>query len=355
MVKKRTNYSKNYKNMGYAQRSNSINNKSNVKTKSIKNDFSSSNGKTKRLKVNDLETTTRIRIDNDRLNDYDSLDTSFLEGRISSKKTSKIINKESGIKLTNKDNRKRNSRRNLNKSKKVDKTLVFSVFIIVVIGVLITFAVFSLVNLVTGNFSKTVVKTKIVEKEVIKNVTDENIVFLGDSITWMYKLDEHFEGHNVINSGISGDTTKKVLERMEEDVYIYNPSKVVLLIGTNDFIYGMSLDETLNNIKEIIDNLKTNRKYAEIYIESVYPINDTDNSKINHDMVCNRKNEKIDELNKEIKKICKEEKVKYIDLTDILKDEDGNLNLDYTYDGLHMNEEGYKVISKELIKYIEEK
>ena len=34
---------------------------------------------------NDLESTTRIRIDTDRINDVDSLDTSFLEGRIANK------------------------------------------------------------------------------------------------------------------------------------------------------------------------------------------------------------------------------------------------------------------------------
>ena len=33
----------------------------------------------------ELEQTTRIRIDKDRLNDYDSLDTSFLEGRLDKK------------------------------------------------------------------------------------------------------------------------------------------------------------------------------------------------------------------------------------------------------------------------------
>ena len=42
----------------------------------------------------------------------------------------------------------------------------------------------------------------------------------------------------VANRGISGDTTRGVLIRMEEDVLSLNPSGVVLLIGTNDLEEG---------------------------------------------------------------------------------------------------------------------
>ena len=160
MVKKSNTTTKKYKNMSYAQK------KSNYsKPKATK----VSTPKTSKTK--NLETTTRIRIDSDRLNDIESLDTSFLEGRITSKKTNKII---SDTKLTPKANRKRNTRRSLGKTNKIDKTLVFSVFIIVVIGILITFAVFSIVNLIGGNIkTKTVVKTETVTKKVVKNAEVE--------------------------------------------------------------------------------------------------------------------------------------------------------------------------------------
>ena len=76
---------------------------------------------------------------------------------------------------------------------------------------------------------------------------DENIVFFGDSITEVYKVDEFFPKRNVINSGISGDRTENLLERMD-DVYRYNPSKVFLLIGINDLNREKSIDEITKNI-----------------------------------------------------------------------------------------------------------
>ena len=210
MVKKSNTTNKKYKNMSYAQKKSNYS-KPKASTK-LSNKVSKPSSK-------NLESTTRIRIDADRLNDIDSLDTSFLEGRITSKKTNKIISNDS--KLTAKDTRKRNTRRSLGKTNKIDKTLVLSVFIIVVIGVLITFAVFSIVSLIGGNIkTKTVVKTETVTKKVVKNVVDENIVFLGDSLTSMYDVGGHFEAHNVINSGISGESTKEVMETLKDRVYI---------------------------------------------------------------------------------------------------------------------------------------
>ena len=346
MVKKSNTTNKKYKNMSYAQKkSNYSKPKTSTKlgTKVSKN--SSKN----------LESTTRIRIDTDRLNDIDSLDTSFLEGRITPKKTNKIISNDS--KLTAKDNRKRNTRRSLGKTNKIDKTLVLSVFIIVVIGILITFAVFSLVSLIGGNIkTKTVIKTETVTKKVVKNVVDENIVFLGDSLTSMYDVGGHFETHNVINSGVSGESTKEVMESLKDRVYIYNPSKVFILIGTNDFDeenHGeYNEDTTVNNIKTIIEEIKKNRKFAEIYVESVYPINDGEDDRIKHWMVGDRSNENIQSLNKKIKALTKKEKVNYINVYDKLINEDGLLNIDYTVDGLHINDTGYEVITGIINKYI---
>src|SRR5688572_21668304 len=62
------------------------------------------------------------------------------------------------------------------------------------------------------------------------------IVFLGDSITqgWHDNFDNSFPELRTANRGISGDTTRGVLLRLQEDVLALNPAAVVLLIGTND-------------------------------------------------------------------------------------------------------------------------
>ena len=175
-----------------------------------------------------------------------------------------------------------------------------------------------------------------------------NYLFLGDSITEFYDLDKYFPNMPVVNSGISGNTTEDILNDMKERVYDYNPSKVFLLIGTNDLRDEKSVDEVVDNIKKIIEKIEKNRKEAEIYLESVYPVNE----KINKKVVELRNNQDINEINNKIKKYAEEQNITYIDLHKKLVNDEGLLDKKYTRDGLHLNEEGYKVVTEELMKYL---
>ena len=46
-------------------------------------------------------------------------------------------------------------------------------------------------------------------------IQDENIVFFGDSITEGYNVKEFFDEYRVVNSGISGNITKNLIDRIE--------------------------------------------------------------------------------------------------------------------------------------------
>ena len=200
-------------------------------------------------------------------------------------------------------------------------------------------------------------KVKVVTKkeEVVEKVVDNNYLFLGDSITEQYDLKEYYEDYPVVNSGVSGDFTSSIVENMKKRVYDYNPSKVFLLIGINDLRNGKDVSEIVSNTKEIIELIKDNRPYSEIYLESIYPINKTDDDKIS-DSVRDIEfdNEKIIEVNDLLKDLAKDEKITYVDLYNKLIDDDGNLNISYTKDGLHISSEGYECITKELMKYIKD-
>ena len=200
-------------------------------------------------------------------------------------------------------------------------------------------------------------KVKVVTKkeEVVEKVVDNNYLFLGDSITEQYDLKEYYEDYPVVNSGVSGDFTSSIVENMKKRVYDYNPSKVFLLIGINDLRNGKDVSEIVSNTKEIIELIKENRPYSEIYLESIYPINKTDDDKIS-DSVRDIEfdNEKIIEVNDLLKDLAKDEKITYVDLYNKLIDDDGNLNISYTKDGLHISSEGYECITNELMKYIKD-
>ena len=174
---------------------------------------------------------------------------------------------------------------------------------------------------------------------------DDNFVFLGDSITNGYNLDEYYPGYPTVKSGVNGYKTQDILNNMNKMVYIYNPSKVFLLIGINDIHSGKSKEYIINNIEKIIDNIKENRKNAKIYVESIYPVNSK--------MRSNSKNDFTIEVNKAIKKLCKEKNIVYINIHDLLTDNNGDLKKKYTTDGLHLSEDGYKVVTKEITKYLQ--
>lgn len=195
---------------------------------------------------------------------------------------------------------------------------------------------------------KKCVKEKLKTTKQIKK--QENILFLGDSITEYYPIDSIYKDLPIVKSGVAGYRTKDILDRMQTMVYQYNPTKIFLLIGTNDIVDAgeEEKEKTINNIKEIIEKIKENRKKATIYLESIYPVNKGINKKV----VENRDNNTIQEINKELKDYCKKNNIKYIDMYKELKDEDDNFSKDYTDDGLHPNSLGYARISQVRIKEI---
>lgn len=188
----------------------------------------------------------------------------------------------------------------------------------------------------------------------IKVEANDNFVFLGDSITEGYPTKELFDDLPIINSGVSGYTTDDILKNLDEMVTIYNPTKVFILIGTNDIAFEKSESQITNNIKKIVQNILRKRPNTKIYIESIYPINNTEDDKIDHGVVGVRDNKKIKQINKKLKKYCKEKGYTYINIYDELSDKSGNIDLKYTKEGLHLNDLGYLKVTKSLYQYLKD-
>ena len=99
------------------------------------------------------------------------------------------------------------------------------------------------------------------------------VVFLGDSITqgWGDDLGGSFPGVKVANRGISGDTTRGVLIRLDEDVLSLHPSAVVLLIGTNDLEENAHPEQIASNLRLIIASLEMNDPTMPIILCQLFP------------------------------------------------------------------------------------
>lgn len=274
----------------------------------------------------------------DEMSFSDELDTSFVESK--RKKREQIIEELNSS--YEKDENKREHREIRKKPKvRIGRMVVF-VFVCVLLLFLIGVGVYSL-------FIPP--KEKIVTKEKTIVVVDDNYLFLGDSLTEYYDLDKYYKDLPVVNSGISGNITEDILNDIDHRVYQYNPSKVFLLIGTNDIQKGISSSEIVDHIKEILTDIHDNRPYAELYLESLYPVDE------DKDASRDRTNEEIIEINKKLKKYCKDKDIVYIDLFQELvdeEDEDIRIKDEYSEDGLHLTDEGYEVVTNKIMKYLKE-
>ena len=99
------------------------------------------------------------------------------------------------------------------------------------------------------------------------------VVFLGDSITqgWGGGLGAAFPGIKVANRGISGDTTRGVLLRLQEDVLALNPAAIVLLMGTNDLEEGATPEIIAGNLRLIVAGLEQHDARMPIVLCQVFP------------------------------------------------------------------------------------
>lgn len=247
------------------------------------------------------------------------------------------------------------------KMKKKASIIRFSILALTVF--VLAILILSTIKITNKNVDAKVMTTSIAttdtEKEPEKvDYTKENIVFYGDSITNFYDLEKFYPDLPVINSGTSGFQTHDLIDLVKERVYIYNPTRVFIMIGTNDIAFtDLTDEEIVANTMKVCKLIHKNRPNTKIYVESLYPINgdDSDNDIVNTSMVGKRTNERTKNVNKLLKEKCKENDVTYINLYDKLLDEDGDLKVEYSTDGLHISDEGYEVITKELMKYIEKK
>ncbi|PCJ94209.1 MAG: acylhydrolase [Flavobacteriaceae bacterium] len=176
------------------------------------------------------------------------------------------------------------------------------------------------------------------------------IVFMGNSITigWSSHHPEFFEGKPYVNRGISGQTTPQMLLRFKQDVVQLNPKVVVICAGTNDIAGNTgyaSIQMIMDNLSSMVEIAQAND--IKVVLASVHPAFDYPWSK------GLAPNERIPELNGEIKKYADAHSIVYLDYFSAMTDGNNGLRTELTYDGVHPNKEGYAImepLAEEAIK-----
>jgi lysophospholipase L1-like esterase len=172
---------------------------------------------------------------------------------------------------------------------------------------------------------------------------ENRVVFFGDSITDIWKLDEYFPGKPYVNRGIGGQTTPQMLVRFRQDVVNLQPKVVVILAGTNDIAGNtgpMLVADIEANYASMAELASANQ--IRVVMSSVLPVHNYTPQSLN--LFAGRSPEKILELNRWMKNYCAAKGCVYLDYFSAMVDDKGLLKRDLAEDGLHPNAAGYKVM-----------
>lgn len=166
------------------------------------------------------------------------------------------------------------------------------------------------------------------------------VVLMGDSITELWaQLDPGFFSGEVLDRGISGQTTDQMLGRFRADVIDLKPEVVQILAGTNDVAGNTgptSLQRIENNIQSMVELAQAH--HIHVVLGSVPPaarfgwrpaISPIDT---------------IRTLNSWMQNYAMKAHVVYVDFYSALADKDYAFKSDLSPDGVHPNAAGYAVM-----------
>lgn len=107
----------------------------------------------------------------------------------------------------------------------------------------------------------------------------DTVVFLGDSITAARSYGKIIENYTILrfperkirfyNAGQGGDTMAGSLSRLDRDVFVRNPTAVIVAFGVNDIGWGLKADDEhkkkyLDGVKSLIERCQ--KKKVRVYL-----------------------------------------------------------------------------------------
>jgi acyl-CoA thioesterase I len=173
-------------------------------------------------------------------------------------------------------------------------------------------------------------------------VGEDRVVFYGNSITegWAQHFASEFPGKPYIGRGISGQTTPQMLVRFRQDVVALHPKVVVILAGTND-IAGNTGPSTIEMIEDNMASMAeiARANHIRVVLSSVLPVYDYPWRKGLEPAP------KIIALNSWLRSYAASHGAVYLDYHSAMADARQGLQAALTYDGVHPNEAGYRVMA----------
>ncbi len=204
------------------------------------------------------------------------------------------------------------------------------------------------------------------QKALIERFREENKTALrGQIVMAGSSLMEHFpinkllaeRGEDVIvyNRGIGGYTTAEYLGVLDLCVLDLKPRRVFINIGTNDFNGPDSdMDEIMGRYDTILTRIREALPQVELYLMAYYPVNPDAAIEYMKQILKFRTNELLLRANERVAELARKHGGTYIDVNAPLTDSEGRLKAEYTVEGMHIKEDGYRAILNELLPYLKQ-
>ncbi len=176
----------------------------------------------------------------------------------------------------------------------------------------------------------------------IENPPERLDILAGDSLSLWFPSDLLPADRSWLNQGISGEISAGLLSRLSIFEQT-SPRAIFVMIGINDLIRGIGEETVLANQRLIVRRLKRSHPESQIVLQAILPHGGEQSSWEGRDRLLQIPNVRIRELNRRLAIVAQKEEVLYLDLHRIFADANGNLRLDLSTDGLHLNYQGYLV------------
>ena len=175
-------------------------------------------------------------------------------------------------------------------------------------------------------------------------------VFTGSSLMEMFPVEKFAceEGPDfpvVYNRGVGGWRTEDMLLCLDEMVIGLQPRRVFINIGTNDLSDpSVTIADLIARYEDILSRIQAAVPGVEITLMAYYPINYDAAAESMKACLRIRTNERIHQANEAVRAMADRRGLRFIDVNAPITDDQGRLRADFTIEGMHIREAGYRAI-----------
>jgi lysophospholipase L1-like esterase len=184
-----------------------------------------------------------------------------------------------------------------------------------------------------------------------ETVLPGGIVLLGSSHFEWFDTDRFLPGRRFVNRGIASDRLGigdyGILHRLDVSVFELQPGLIVFNNGVNDLgelarTGEPSLAQIFEAYERVVAQIRERESAVPMLIVNELPTT----GRFVH------VNHLVPQLNPHIAQVAQRHGCQHLDFFSEVVDEDGTLRDELTWDGLHLNDEGYALLARRLEPYL---